>query len=95
MGIPILLYWWLLSKCTKLSVSQNEILLEEGILSKTRSEVSINAVRTIRVHQTFFQRIFGVGRIEIYTAGDDPEIMASGLPSPNKVRDLIKKYQAV
>ena len=44
--------------------------------------------------QSFFNRIFGVGAIEIYTAGDNPEIIAAGLPDPNKVRELIKMDQA-
>ena len=92
-GLIILLVWHLRSKSSKLSVYDNDILYEEGLLSKERSEISISSVRTIKVKQSFFNRLFGVGSVEIYTAGDDPEIRASGLPDPNRIRELIKKRQ--
>ena len=94
LGILILLWWFLQCKSTKLSVNENEILFEKGLLSKERSEVNISSIRTIKVKQSFFNRIFGVGTIEIYTAGDNPEIVAAGLPDPNQVRELIKMNQA-
>ncbi|MBD3620143.1 MAG: PH domain-containing protein [Chromatiales bacterium] len=92
-GILILLVWHLKNKSTRLTVTESEILFEKGLLSKDRSEVSVGSVRTIRVKQSFFDRIFGVGRVEIFTAGDSPEIVANGLPDPNRVRELIKLRQ--
>ena len=92
-GLLILLTWHLKNKASKLSVNDNEILFEKGLLSKERSEVNLASVRTTKVKQSFFNRIFGVGTIEIYTAGDSPEIIASGMPDPNKIRELIKANQ--
>ena len=93
LGLLILLTWHLKNKASKLSVNDNEILFEKGLLSKERSEVNLASVRTTKVKQSFFNRIFGVGTIEIYTAGDSPEIIASGMPDPNKIRELIKANQ--
>ena len=93
LGLLILLTWHLKNKASKLSVSDNEILFEKGLLSKERSEVNLSSVHTTKVKQSFFNRIFGVGTIEIYTAGDSPEIIASGMPDPNKIRELIKANQ--
>ena len=92
-GLLILLGWHLQNKASKLTVKENEILYEKGLLSKERSEVNISSVRTTKVKQSFFNRIFGVGAIEIYTAGDSPEIVATGMPDPNKIRELIKARQ--
>jgi uncharacterized membrane protein YdbT with pleckstrin-like domain len=92
-GLLILLTWHLKNKASKLSVNNNEILFEKGLLSKERSEVNLTSVRTTKVKLSFFNRIFGVGTIEIYTAGDSPEIIASGMPDPNKIRELIKANQ--
>lgn len=89
-GLLILLVWHLKNKASKLVVYKDEILFEKGLLSKERSEISIKSVRSIKVKQSFFNRIFGVGTIEIFTAGDSPEITASGLPDPNKIRELVK-----
>lgn len=93
-GLLILLYWYLLNKGTKLTITENEILFERGLLSKERTEVAISSVRTIRVYQSFLNRVFGVGRVSIYTAGDSPEFVAVGIPNPNQVRDVVKLQQA-
>ena len=90
LGLLILLTWHLRNKASKLTVNDNEILFEKGLLSKERSEVNLASVRTTKVKQSFFNRIFGVGSIEIFTAGDSPEIVATGMPDPNKIRELIK-----
>jgi uncharacterized membrane protein YdbT with pleckstrin-like domain len=55
--------------------------------------VGIRSIRTTKIHQSFMNRIFGTGTIQIYTAGDEPEVVAAGMPNPHAVRDLIKKYQ--
>lgn len=93
LGLLILLTWHLRNKASKLTVNDNEILFEKGLLSKERSEVNLTSVRTTKVKQSFFNRIFGVGSIEIFTAGDSPEIVAIGMPDPNKIRELIKANQ--
>jgi uncharacterized membrane protein YdbT with pleckstrin-like domain len=93
LGLLILLTWHLRNKASKLTVNDNEILFEKGLLSKERSEVNLASVRTTKVKQSFFNRIFGVGSIEIFTAGDSPEIVAIGMPDPNKIHELIKANQ--
>ncbi|MBW9257336.1 MAG: PH domain-containing protein [Candidatus Thiodiazotropha sp. (ex. Lucinisca nassula)] len=89
-GLVILLVWHLQNKASKLTINDSEILYEKGLLSKERSEVNISSVRTTKVKQSFFDRIFGVGTIEIYTAGDSPEIVAKGLPDPNRISEIIR-----
>jgi uncharacterized membrane protein YdbT with pleckstrin-like domain len=92
-GLLLFLMWHLQNKASRLIVTENEIIYEKGLLSKERSEVNIRNVRTTKVKQSFFNRIFGVGTVEIYTAGDSPEIVAAGMPDPNKIRELIKAHQ--
>ncbi len=94
LGIIILLVWYLKTKALKLTVTDRDIVLEKGLLSKEHSEINIDSIRTIRVSQSFFNRIFGVGQIEIFTAGDNPEVVAAGMPEPNRVRELVKHRSA-
>jgi len=89
-GIVFLLFWKLQCMGTKLTVSEGAIHLERGLLSKTRTEIDCDSVRTVQVQQTFLNRIFGVGRIVVYTAGDEAELNVDGLPDPNMIRDVIK-----
>ena len=92
-GILILIPWRIKNKSTKLIVTNEKILFEKGLLSKERSEININNVRSIKIKQTFSNRIFGTGSIQVFSAGDVPEFEASGMPDPNKVRELINNAQ--
>ena len=66
-----------------------------GILSKKRTEIEVDKIRTIKVVQSLSDRIFGAGDIEIYTSGDDPEIILLGFPSPNTIKDALKNIKEV
>ncbi len=89
--IGTLLIWMLTNKANKLMINDSEVLHEVGLLSKDRCEVRIDSIRTVKIKQSFVNRIFSVGTIEIYTAGDQPEISAKGMPNPHKVREIIKE----
>lgn len=95
LGILILLYWYILSRATALTVTDNEILYEKGILSKDRTAVSLMHVRTVRVTQGVINRILGVGTVEIATAGDMPEFTIKDMPDPHQIREAISKAQAM
>jgi uncharacterized membrane protein YdbT with pleckstrin-like domain len=88
-----LLIWYLKTKSKKLSITNRDMLYEEGLLRKNRKELALDKVRTVEVDQDFIERIFGVGKVRVFTAGDEPEIVVEGLPDPNKIRELIKKIQ--
>lgn len=87
-GILILLYWYLSSRSKKLTITDDELRFEEGILSKSRVEMRLTGIRSVRVHQSLFQRMFGTGDISVYTAGDSPEIEVKGMPDPHRIREL-------
>ena len=92
-GLLILAYWYLKTKATLLQISDGDVLLERGLLSKRRTELSVNQIRTVTVVQSVFNRMFGVGTIEIYTSGDKPEFVVKGMPNPDVVRDYIKNQK--
>jgi uncharacterized membrane protein YdbT with pleckstrin-like domain len=89
-GILILLYWYLKTKATKFTITNEDVEVERGLLSKDRIDISIKNIRTTKVTQTFGQRLFGVGDIQIFTAGDNPEATLEGLKDAQKIRDLLK-----
>ncbi|WP_373088256.1 PH domain-containing protein [Zhongshania sp.] len=93
-GILILMVWYLRCKSTKLEINGNEVVLEQGLLSKARTELSVSGIRTVKINQSFFNRLFKVGTVSIYTAGDSPEIQAAGMPRPEVFRELVKAAQA-
>ena len=89
-GILILLYWYLQCKSTRLEVAGGTVLLERGLLSKEKIELDLDRVRTVRIYQSFFNRMFGVGTISVYTSGDMAEFEVAGMPDPNSFRELVK-----
>lgn len=93
LGLLILLWWYLQCKSSTLTITSRDVLYEKGLLSRSRVEFGIAGIRTVKVNQSFFDRIFGVGAIQIYTSGDQPEIQVKGMPDPNRVRELIKARQ--
>ena len=92
-GILILLYWYIKTRATSLTVTDHEITYERGILSKDRTSVSLKHVRSVHVTQGFINRILGVGTIQISTAGDLPEFTIADLPDPQVIREAIAKAQ--
>ncbi len=93
-GIIILLVWYMKCKATKLEIGNGEISLERGLLSKDRTEVDMSSVRSVKVYQSFMNRLFGVGSVAVYTAGDAPELTAEGMPRPQEFKDIIKGREA-
>jgi len=92
-GIIILLYWYIKTRATALTVTDQDLLYERGILSKDRTSVSLKHVRSVNIAQGFINRIFGVGTIQISTAGDEPEFTISDMPDPYVIQETITKAQ--
>ncbi|MEZ5828458.1 MAG: PH domain-containing protein [Hyphomicrobiales bacterium] len=92
-GLLILLYWYIKTRATALTVTDHELLYERGILSKDRLSVSLRHIRSVEVKQSFMNRILSVGTIEVSTAGDEPEFTVKDLPDPHEVREAISRAQ--
>jgi uncharacterized membrane protein YdbT with pleckstrin-like domain len=92
-GLLILLYWYIKTRATVLTVTEHELLFERGILSKDRLSVSLRHVRSVHVTQGFVNRLLGVGTIQILTAGDQPEFTVKDLPDPHEIREAISRAQ--
>lgn len=91
-GLIILLVWWLYCKQTRVVLDDRHTLVEQGLLSKSRMELRHSSVRAVHVHQTFLQRMFGVGKVQIFTAGDEPEVVVNHMPDPHRVREIINAH---
>jgi membrane protein YdbS with pleckstrin-like domain len=90
-GIVILIVWAILSKTTHLEIDEEAVRYETGVFSKDRRALDRDAIRTVRVTQSLLNRMLNVGVIEIFTAGDEPEIRAADMYAPNEIRDLLGK----
>lgn len=89
-GIVWLVVWYIKNRCTLVTVGEERILLSRGVFAKERVEIELDSIRTVQIDQTFVDRIFNVGILKIYTAGDDPELMQPGLPDPERLRSALR-----
>ena len=74
----------------RLGITDDEILWTHGLVSKKYTEIGMGAVRTVQVSQSLLQRLLNAGDLSVFTTGDLPELVVSGLPDPARVRELVK-----
>lgn len=91
LGLLILLWWYFQTRSVRLRIDADQVHLERGLLSKSHVDLDIGQIRTVKVDQSFFDRIFRVGQIAVYTTGDNPEFRVSGIPDPNRVREYVRE----
>lgn len=90
-GIVWLVVWYIRIRCTVVTVTDERVLLSRGIFNKERLEIELESIRTVRIDQTFIDRVFNCGILKIYTAGDSPELQQKGLPDPERLRAALRK----
>jgi uncharacterized membrane protein YdbT with pleckstrin-like domain len=89
-GIVWLVVWYIRIRCTQLTVTDDRVLLSRGIFNKERMEIELHSIRTVRIDQTFVDRIVNGGILKIYTAGDEPELQQKGMPDPERLRAALR-----
>lgn len=89
-GALMLLVWWIRCLGTTLIVTDERLTLRRGILSKATNDVLIADIRNVKIEQTMWQRIFGVGSVAVSTSGQaDMEIEVDGVPAPERIKAII------
>lgn len=86
-----LIYWYLESIANKVTIDNKQLLYERGIFSKDRTEIQLASIRTVKIYQSFINRIFGVGTVSIFTSGDLPEVVLEGFSNPSLLRESLKQ----
>ncbi|WP_298398878.1 PH domain-containing protein [Sphingobium sp.] len=87
-GIVAIGIWWVMHKGERLALSDRDVLLERGLLSKQRTEIALTSIRSVRITQSLGQRLFGVGHVELFSAGDMAEIAIKNMPRPDRIRAI-------
>ncbi|WMS41237.1 PH domain-containing protein [Acuticoccus sp. MNP-M23] len=90
-GIVWLAWWFITNRSTVVTVDDERVTVRRGIFSKENIEVEMTSIRTVRVDQTFVDRIFNCGILKVYTAGDNPDIVQGGLPDPVRLRTAMRQ----
>jgi len=78
-------------------ISNQRIMVESGVFSKTLAELDVRTIDDITFHQTLVERMLGIGQIAILSSEPStPRVRLVGVPDPRAVRELVRNsaYQA-
>ncbi len=95
LGIPVLyvLWKWLVVQTTKFTLTDQRIIISEGVINKSTNETELYRVRDTSVHEPFFYRIFGLGNIIVYTTDEATTTHTfNAYKKPHWVKDQIRNH---
>jgi len=76
---------------TSYKVTNQRIVIESGVLSRSLEEIDMRSVDDIEFRQGFLERLFGIG--EIFVVSTDkvaPKFVLHGIHDPRQTRELIR-----
>jgi uncharacterized membrane protein YdbT with pleckstrin-like domain len=83
-------YKWIEYKAKKYIVTNQRIYIEEGVISKTKSDLPLNKINDVSMKQSLSQRMFGAGDLLLLTGNDKPTIMKN-IDRPEEFKNTISE----
>lgn len=74
-------------------VTPRRVELEKGLIAKSSNEVRIADIRAINVTCVGLSGIIGVGTVDFFTTGDDPEVTFRDVWAAKEVKKLVRRLQ--
>lgn len=93
--IPVIYLWWkwLLVQSTKLTITDQRLIVTEGVFHKSTNETELYRVRDTSIEEPFFYRMFGVGNVIIYSTDEaEGKLHFNAYSKPHWIKDQIRNY---
>ena len=75
---------------TRYRLSSDRLFLETGMLNTNEDEILLYRVRDLSLHISLWQRLFGVGSIQIASSDKSlPSLVLKNIKHPREVKELI------
>lgn len=77
-------------------ITPKEIIIRSGIISKRQRSIPLEKIQNVNINQNFIQRILGLVRIGIETAGDlqtEGSLEFVSVHDANEISEIIKNYK--
>lgn len=88
----VCLHKFLIIRTTTYSISRGRLVGSKGILSKTVDELELYRIKDYRVTQSFVQRLFNVGVVELMTSDKTHPVFSLGvIKEPIATKDMIRE----
>jgi uncharacterized membrane protein YdbT with pleckstrin-like domain len=74
-------------------ISAKRIEVISGLIARSSNEVRITDIRAINVTCTGVAGIFGIGTVDFFTTGDDPEVRFEKVWAAKEIKQLVRRVQ--
>lgn len=91
--LPLFYIWWkwLLVKSTILTITDQRLIVSQGVFHKSTNETELYRVRDTSIEEPFFYRMFGVGNVIIYSTDEaEGQLHFNAYSKPHWIKDQIR-----
>lgn len=91
--LVVLLIAWLKLRSTLYIITNQRVIIEQGIFSKTVNEIDLRYVDDSQFYQSLADRILGIGNVTLHSSdANSPTYMLRSVRDPRGVRELIRAH---
>ena len=92
LGLIISLWKFLKIRTWKIKITNERIIEEKGVFSKTTNELELFRVKDITLHQSFWYRLLGISNIHLRTSDKtSPFYTLQGIVNGKELRETVRK----
>lgn len=96
MPIGYALIRWLIVRSMKVRITDQRIIVTEGVLNKQTNETELYRVRDSSIEEPFFYRLFKLGNISIFTTDEaDATLKLVAFRKPHWIKDQVRNYSEI
>lgn len=78
---------------TKYTLTEEKLVIDKGFFSKTQEEVRLYRMTDFSVRQSFFDRFFNIGKINISSSDNTQgEFSLLGVKKPYVIKEILSDY---
>ncbi len=74
-------------------ITPKRLEVTKGLITRSSNEVRIQDIRAINVSCRGLLGVFGIGTVDFFTAGDDPEVTFTQVWAAKNVKILVRRIQ--
>jgi uncharacterized membrane protein YdbT with pleckstrin-like domain len=87
---------WLVVRSMTVRITDQRIIVSEGVFNKTTNETELYRVRDSSIEEPFFFRLFKLGNISIYTTDEsDATLKLVAFKKPHWIKDQVRNYSEI
>jgi len=89
--IPVAIWKWLETRNTVYTLTDQRLKFTRGVFSKTTEDLELYRVRDTKFQQSFFERMIGLGEIEVFTTDEtSPVVRLPYIADAEAIREKIR-----